>query len=337
MIEPRALKRRHHGRGGTRLGRLERGRRARFIVVLDESDQPLLVVRIGLEVPTDRVGRVVDEAVVQALVVAEVEALLLQRPFHVPVRLGHEQKLGMRRLHARDQLRPVVGLGRGPGPLSPRPGEDLVGHQHRHVASKPVALRADRDQRLGHGVAQLGRESVQLHDVRPGREVRIATVGEDAAGGAEEGLGVLGELLVAAGEQAAGPGGDPRMVGRHVVRDVVEDQRQATAGERLARGRERVRPAEASVDDVVAHAIRRADHVLRSQIRQGGAIAAVELRVAPGDLDPGGAALPDTHQPHRIDRQRGERVPLCPGTSSRVSGRPRARPSRSSQTAVLSS
>ena len=41
-------------------------------------------------------GALVHEPVVEPLVVAEVEALLLQRPLQVPVRLGHEPESGMR-------------------------------------------------------------------------------------------------------------------------------------------------------------------------------------------------------------------------------------------------
>ena len=71
----------------------ERGRRARLVVVLDEAQQPLLVAAVGLQVAAHGLGGLVDEPVVEALVVAEVEALLLQRPLHVPVGLGDEQEV----------------------------------------------------------------------------------------------------------------------------------------------------------------------------------------------------------------------------------------------------
>ena len=59
------------------------------------------------------------------------------------------------------------------------------------------------------------------------------------------------------------------MVQGDVVRDEVEDQPQPVPGERLARGGERVRAAEAVVHDVVADAVGRADDVGRRDVGQG--------------------------------------------------------------------
>ena len=138
---------------------------------------------------------------------------------------------------------------------------------------------------------------------------------------------MLRELLVGARQQTVGPVlGEPRVVGRDVVGDVVEDQPEAPRGELLARVRERVAAAEARVDRVVAHAVRRADHVLVAQIGERRAVAGVELGVGPRDLEARRAALPDAHQPHGVDRQRRERVPLgVAGTWSSVSARAGAR------------
>ena len=61
-------------------------------MVLDEAQQALLVAGVRLQVPAHRLGGLVHEPVVEALVVAEVEALLLERPLHVPVGLGDEQR-----------------------------------------------------------------------------------------------------------------------------------------------------------------------------------------------------------------------------------------------------
>ena len=55
--EPRAgLAQRRHG-GGARLLARERRRRARLVVVLDEADEPLLVVEVGVQVPAARPRR----------------------------------------------------------------------------------------------------------------------------------------------------------------------------------------------------------------------------------------------------------------------------------------
>ena len=50
--------------------------------------------------------------------------------------------------------------------------------------------------------------------------------------------------------------------------------------------------------------------VLGPEVGQGGAVGRVETRVGERDGEPGRAALPDAHQPHGVDGQRRDRVPL---------------------------
>ena len=239
--------------------------------------------------------------------------MLLHRPLHVPVGLGDEEEVRVDVLRPPDQRRPVVGLRRGPGSFSPGAGEDLVGHQHCHVAAKPVALAADPDQRLGHGVAQGGREGVELDHVGPRRQVGVAALADHAGGGAKERLGVLFELLVTAGQQAVRALGCPRMIGRHVVGDVVEDQPQPPVGQLRPGRRQGVGAAEALVHDVVAHAVGGADHVLRAEIRKRGPVGRLQPGIGQRDLETGGAPAPDAHQPDRVDRQGRQGVPLGVG------------------------
>ena len=113
-------------------------------------------------------------------------------------------KSGWARLDGRDHGRPVVGVRPRAGALAPRALEGVVHHQHRHVAAHAVALRGDRPQRLDHGAAQIRREGVQLHDVRPGREVRVAAVGEDAAADPDERGRVAREVVLVAGDEVLG-------------------------------------------------------------------------------------------------------------------------------------
>ena len=55
---------------------------------------------VGVQVAAHRLGALVREPVVEALVVAVVEALLLERPLEIPVGLGDEDEVGMARLDA---------------------------------------------------------------------------------------------------------------------------------------------------------------------------------------------------------------------------------------------
>ena len=120
---------------------------------------------------------------------------------------------------------------------------------------------------------------------------------------------MLGQLLLASGEEAVRALGQPGMIGRHVIGYVVEDQSQSAVRQLLAGGRETGRAAEPLVHDVIAHAVRRADHVLGTEVGQRGPVPGVDFRIRQRDPEAGWTALPDTHQPHGIDRGSCDTVP----------------------------
>src|SRR5215831_1223672 len=70
--------------------RLERVRRAWLVVVFQKAGQFVLIVYPSPKMLSHRAGMAVAQAVVESLIVGIVEPLLLQRPFQVPVNLGHE-------------------------------------------------------------------------------------------------------------------------------------------------------------------------------------------------------------------------------------------------------
>ena len=95
-------------------------------------------------------------------------------PFHVPVRLGEEEEAGMRALTAGSR-RPV--LGRGPRDRRARPtsARRRRSAEHRHVAAHAVALSRRCPVSVSTmAAAEAGLEGVDLHDIGPGREERIA-------------------------------------------------------------------------------------------------------------------------------------------------------------------
>ena len=113
---------------------------AGLVVVLEEAQEAVLVAGLLLDVAQQPGGVVAAQAVVDALVVGQVEALQQQLGLEVPVGLGHEQEAGVLGLDRPDQARPVL-LGRWrPHARAPGAGEDRVEHQHGHVAAQAVAL-----------------------------------------------------------------------------------------------------------------------------------------------------------------------------------------------------
>ena len=85
---------------------MECGRGARLVVVLEKPGELILVIEPGAKVVADRPDVAGLQPVVEPFVVAIVEALLLQRPFEIPIDLGHESEGRMRAAHRRRRLRP---------------------------------------------------------------------------------------------------------------------------------------------------------------------------------------------------------------------------------------
>src|SRR4051794_37562242 len=88
----------------------ERGGGARLVMVLDGAHERALVGHVPREMPAHAPRAVMDEPIVEALVVAVVEALLLELPFEFPVRLRHEAEPRLVSLDSRNDLAPELAL-----------------------------------------------------------------------------------------------------------------------------------------------------------------------------------------------------------------------------------
>ena len=95
-----------------RPGKDRRG--ARLVVILEEARQPILVVEPRPQMGANGAGIAMAKAIVEALVVAVVEALLLQFPFEVPIGLGQEREAAMGVAHA------AIAFGQNGAGVSPR-------------------------------------------------------------------------------------------------------------------------------------------------------------------------------------------------------------------------
>lgn len=89
MEEAQARRKEGDDGGSAMFGRVERRGGARFVVVFQESHETVLIIEAGEEVLAHRAGVAVAQSVQEPLVVAVVEALLLQRPFEIPIDFGH--------------------------------------------------------------------------------------------------------------------------------------------------------------------------------------------------------------------------------------------------------
>ena len=130
--------------------RRERGSRPRLVVVFQEAGQLVLIIEPRVEMLAHRPGVTLAQAVVQPLVVGVIESLLLQRPFQIPVDLGHEPEVRMLPPHGLGRLRPEEL-----GPDAPGAFEHVGQDQHGHVAAHAVALPGDSLQLADHRLLQL--------------------------------------------------------------------------------------------------------------------------------------------------------------------------------------
>ena len=109
------------------------------------------------------------QPVVELLVVAEVESLLLKLPLQIPVRLCDEKKIRIRLFDARisQASTPSLAEDRLGFPTFARRS---IQHKHRHIAADAIALIGDIGHRLEGSLSEPGLKNIQLQNIWPGWE-----------------------------------------------------------------------------------------------------------------------------------------------------------------------
>src|SRR6266481_6721571 len=110
---------------------------------------------------------VVLQAVIELLVVAEVETLLLKLPLQVPISLGNEEEAGMPFLDDGDHIKPVLRCQRRTCEVTPRADEDCIQEEHRHVAANAIALICNARDSFDHCLPKLWKKSIELQHIWP--------------------------------------------------------------------------------------------------------------------------------------------------------------------------
>jgi len=134
----------------------------RFIMILNEAHQFILIATVCKQMQAHGFGVVVNQSVIQPLVIAVVEALLLQLPLKAPVCLGHEQGVGIFFARRLDYFLPVLCPGPRSGALPPGLLEYSIYQEHGHVTAHAVALGRDRAHGLHSCRAQAGMKGIYL-------------------------------------------------------------------------------------------------------------------------------------------------------------------------------
>ena len=287
--------------GGLVLGPGEGGRSPRLVMVLQKAGQLVLIVEAGEEMTPDlrRIG--MAQPVIEPLVVAIVEALVLQRPFEVPIDLRHESEAGVGLADRGDRLGPERLRRQAPGAV-----EHLGQQQHRHVAAQPIAMLGNRRQLRHLGRLQHRIGIVELQRIRPAGEIRIAAMSQDPRS-----LIRLGPPVIAGGGRQIGLvaldieirlGPDPGRIEARVVGHEIEHQLDAALGEAGAEARERRRPAQIFIDLVIGDGEARSRDIGLGKIGQGRlAFGAPRGRALARHRPALRADLPDAQQPDPVE------------------------------------
>src|SRR5271157_475386 len=211
---------------------------------------------------------VMFQAVIEPLVVAEVEPLLLQLPLQVPVSLGNEAEVRMRSLDGRDHFTPILDWRPLSGAAAPGALEGRVQQQHGHVASDAIALSRNTGNRFQHRLPKPGLKPIELQNIGPCREVRIPSAGVDSSLYHNVGCRVVPGILGIPANEVLRMLGDTRVVRRHMVGHEIEEQVHAPLREFLPGNGETFRASEVFVNHVTSYAIGRTYVVLGTKIRK---------------------------------------------------------------------
>src|SRR5208282_4740305 len=107
------------------------------------------------------------QAIIEPLVVAEAEPLLLQLPLQVPVSLGNEEEVRLRSLDGKDHVAPVFGWRPFTRTAAPGAFEDLVQQKHGHVATDAITLRGNTGDGCDYCLPKPGLKRIKLQNIRP--------------------------------------------------------------------------------------------------------------------------------------------------------------------------
>src|SRR5262249_17806998 len=92
-------------------------RRAGFVMVFQKAGQFLLVIKPCIEVLSYCSSLTSAQSIVQSFVIGKIKSLLLERPFQIPVDLGHKAELRVPLAHSPRCLGPEGPTSNTPSSL----------------------------------------------------------------------------------------------------------------------------------------------------------------------------------------------------------------------------
>lgn len=100
------------------------------------------------------------------------------------------------------------------------------------------------------------------------------------------------------------------MIRGNMIRDEIEYQLHSSLGKLLPCARQTLGTSKMWIDYVLAHAIGRANAIVRTNVWECTPESLHQLVVSIGDCDAKGATFPDTHEPNGIQPHLANGIPL---------------------------
>ncbi len=216
----------------------------------------------------------------------------------------------MRCLYVRNDIYPIFCGGLCACTRCPCALEDRVQEQHCHVSAHTIALLGNARERLNGCSSKIRLEGVQLQNIGPGRRVRVSSASEDCSAHLRIGNRIVHDVSSTATDEVLRMFDNPRMVRSDVVRYEIQDQVHSPLRELTPGNRKAFRASEIVVDYIAVYTIWRPDVVFGAEIRKGSTELSQQILVLVGNCNPRRTALPNAHKPHRIEAERGDRIPL---------------------------
>src|SRR5438270_8536719 len=282
-------------------------------MVLNKTDELLLVGDLSTQMQPNIFCTTVFKPVIELFVIAEVEALLLQFPLQVPISFSHKKKPRTGFFDRGDEINPILRRRALARAAAPSTFENLIEHQHGHVATDAVALGCNAGDRFNSCFSKVRLKCIDLQNIWPGWKERITPAGKNVPFYLDKRFRVVHCIFKSPSNKVLGMFGGPWVIWRDVVGYEIQKQLHAALCQLPPRRCETLGASQVSVHPIVLDTVWRSNIVLRFEIRQSSAEIIKQALVFVGNLYARRTSFPDSHEPNGIEPELGDCVPLGGG------------------------
>src|SRR5215470_8782019 len=259
-------------------------------------------------------------SIVKGLVIAKIEAFLLELPLHSPIGLGNKAETRMLLLDGRDDFDPVFGSRWLSGAPAPCTFKNCIQEKHGHITADSIALFSYARYSFDGGLSQAWFKGVQLQDVGPCREIGVPSTSKYRSPQFYKREWVVTDVAAISTNEVLRMLMNPRVIWRDMIGNKIENQVHPTLGQFTSSSSKPIRSPKMFVDHVSPHTIGGSDVVCRLIIGKSALKGIQKIHVLIRDGDANRASLPHSHQPDSIEAICRDTFPLVRGDRRQIYG-----------------